>query len=210
VKPEGEISLTVTVWTMLEIPSNLLLGCLNGDDASWQELIRLTGGHLQRIARTNLRDPAMAEDVMQETYFKVFRNLHRLRDRSRVMPWMIQILVNECRMLNRKTKHEAGDESEESFSYTLASTKDRRGKAETREILNRLLAKMPELYREVLILREIEDMDYTEIASALKVPVGTVRSRLARARAMWTELAGKVIEDGHLLDLCLEGGDGVA
>jgi DNA-directed RNA polymerase specialized sigma24 family protein len=69
---------------------------------------------------------------------------------------------------------------------------------------------MPELYREVLILREIEDMDYTEIAAALKVPVGTVRSRLARARSMWTELAGQVIADGQLLDLCLDGGDGVA
>ena len=195
---------------MLEIPSNLIIGCLNGDDACWQEFIRLTGSHLQRIARTNLRDPGMAEDVLQETYYKAFRNLHRLRDRSRVMPWMIQILVNECRMLNRKNKHENENESEESLSYTLASTGDRRGREETKKILGKLMLQIPELYREVLILREVEDMDYAEIAAALKVPVGTVRSRLARARAMWTELAGKVIEDGALLDLCLDGGDGVA
>jgi RNA polymerase sigma-70 factor (ECF subfamily) len=195
---------------MVEIPSSLLIGCVSGDDTCWQELIRLTGGHFQRIARVNLRDPSLTDDVLQETYFKVFRNLHKLRDRSRAMPWMVQILINECRMMNRKLKREAQNESEESLSYQLASTVDNRGREETREILGRLLRQLPEHYREVLVLREVEGLDYEEIARALRVPVGTVRSRLARGRAAWVELAGKVIEEGGLADLCLEGGDGVA
>ncbi len=195
---------------MVEIPSSLLIGCISGDDTCWQELIRLTGGHFQRIARVNLRDPSLTDDVLQETYFKVFRNLHKLRDRSRAVPWMVQILINECRMMNRKLKREAQNESEESLSYQLASTADGRGREETREILGRLLRRLPEHFREVLALREIEGLDYEEIARALRIPVGTVRSRLARARDAWVELAGKVIEEGGLADLCLEGGDGVA
>lgn len=195
---------------MVEIPSSLLIGCVSGDDTCWQELIRLTGGHFQRIARVNLRDPSLAEDVLQETYFKVFRNLHKLRDRSRAMPWMVQILINECRMMNRKLKRETQNESEESLSYQLASTKDDRGSAETREILGKLLRQLPEHYREILVLREIEGLDYEEIASTLRIPIGTVRSRLARARTMWVDLAGEIVEAGGLLDLCLDGGDGVA
>lgn len=195
---------------MVEIPSNLLLGCLRGDDSCWQELIQLTGGHLQRIARVNLRDPSFAEDVLQETYYKVFRNLHNLRDRSRAMPWIVQILVNECRMLNRKTKKETTNENEESLSYTLAANPSNRGRDETRQVLSGLLRQLPELYREILVLREVEGMDYTEIAAALKVPVGTVRSRLARARAMWVELAEQSVEEGQLLDLYYEGGESVA
>jgi len=195
---------------MLELPSTLLLGCLSGDDACWQELIRLTGGHLQRIARVNLRDPSLVDDVLQEAYFKVFRNLHRLRDRSKAGPWMVQIVVNECRMMNRKLKHEQANESEENPAYTHASSGDCRRREDARRILTRLLRELPETYREVLVLREVEGMDYAEIAAALRIPVGTVRSRLSRARAMWIETAERTMAEAELLNLCLEGGDGVA
>src|SRR4030042_2483766 len=115
---------------MREIPSTLLLGCLGGDESCWQELIRLTGGHLQRIARVNLRDPILTDDVLQETYFKVFRNLHRLRDREKARSWIVQILVNECRMMNRKTKREDQSQGEESLSYVFGSTGNSHGRTE--------------------------------------------------------------------------------
>lgn len=194
----------------MEVPSSLLLGCMAGNDDAWQELIRLTSARLRRIAAANLRESDWIEDALQETYYKVIRNLHRLRNRERFYPWMVRILVNECRMLERKLLRERRNEGDDSRALHELSHGGNQGTDELQQVLTGLLNQLPPALREILVLREVEGMDYEEISQVLKIPPGTVRSRLSRARARWIEQAQAMMEDTDLLNLYLAGGDGVA
>ena len=171
----------------------------------------MTSGRLRRIAAANLRERHWVEDVLQETYYKVFRSLNRLRDRERFYPWMVRILVNECRMLERKLQRErrasTGDGSD---LHNLPVREQERGMEELRGVLTGLLDELPSGLREILVLREVEGLDYEEISQVLGIPAGTVRSRLSRARARWVETARAVLEDEELLNMCLTGGDSLA
>jgi len=182
-----------------------------GNDDAWQELIRLTSGRLRRIAVLNLKETDWVEDVLQETYYKVFRNLHRLRERERFYPWMVRILVNECRMLERKLQRERKAQVDDALDIEkLPGGDEERGMLELRQVLTGLLEQLPPAQREILVLREVEGMDYEEISQALRIPVGTVRSRLARARARWIEAVQTLMKDEDLLNLYLAGGDSIA
>ena len=194
----------------MEISSTLLLECMAGNEDAWQELIRLTSGRLRRIAAANLRERDWIEDMVQETYYKVFRSLHGLRNRERFYPWMVCILVNECRMLERKLRRERRNVGDDNTAMQSLNTESQEGAEDLRQVLTRLLDRLPPTLREILVLREVEGLDYEEISQVLRIPPGTVRSRLSRARAKWIELAQAVMEDTDLLNLFFAGGDSVA
>jgi RNA polymerase sigma factor (sigma-70 family) len=143
-----------------------------------------------RFARWLSRSPSDADDVVQEAFLRAFRGFEALRG-SDVKAWLLTIVKN-CHLTALKQQQRRGfvplpeeqdvDASEAMIATTPApeSTSVRRDEERT---LNRLLSGLPEEHREVLVLREIEEMDYREIAVVTNVPIGTVMSRLARARA---------------------------
>jgi RNA polymerase sigma-70 factor (ECF subfamily) len=169
------------------ITSDLINACVDGSDRAWRDLIRETSPALLGTARAMLQDRLAAEDALQETYLKVFQNLKRLRDRSRLAPWMYRILMNECRMILRARKSRP-TASAEDFPLPFADPSDPTERLVDEATVDSLLAALPDKLREVFVLREMRGMDYREIATALRIPVGTVRSRLSRAREVWTEV----------------------
>ena len=139
-----------------------------------------------------LRDPAEAEDVAQEAFIKAYRALGSFRGDSAFYTWLYRIAVNTARnsiasRQRRPLAYEAElSESEQSAVASRMSHTDTPEanllSEEIRTTVNRAIEELPEDLRTAIILREVEGLSYEEIAAAMDCPVGTVRSRIFRAR----------------------------
>ncbi|WP_166306442.1 sigma-70 family RNA polymerase sigma factor [Bradyrhizobium sp. 2S1] len=143
------------------------------------------------LARYLLRDAADAEDAVQECYLRAYKHFDSYRGPA-MKPWLFAILRNVCRAeyARRKTAPTAVEELPEGGEQTplwseAPETPEkqllRRFDGDT---VRKLVAALAEPFRETFVLREIQNLSYREIADVAAVPVGTVMSRLARARAM--------------------------
>jgi len=152
------------------------------------------------IARS-LTDPADAADITQEVFIKVFRSIRSFNGESSLRTWLYRIAVHEASNQRRwwsrhkrqeltiDSPRESGDSGDEGMSLaaTLAdrgdSPFDRAAQAELRHRVEEALRQIPEVFRTVVVLREIEGFAYEEIAEILNVNIGTVKSRLTRGRS---------------------------
>jgi RNA polymerase sigma-70 factor (ECF subfamily) len=143
-----------------------------------------------RFARWLSHSPADADDVVQEAILRAFRGFDSLRG-SNVKAWLLTIVKN-CHLTALKQQQRRAfvplpeEQDAQDSPAMIATTPDPESTSIRRDeerTLDRLMSALPEEQREVLALREIEEMDYREIAAVTNVPIGTVMSRLARARA---------------------------
>ena len=143
-----------------------------------------------RLARWLSRSPADADDVVQDALLRAFRGFDSLRG-SDAKAWLLTIVRNCHSTASRQQRKQASaplpEEHDTQDGHTMIAmtpgpeqSADHRDEART---LDRLLSTLPEEHREILVLRELEDMNYREIAAITSLPMGTVMSRLARARA---------------------------
>jgi RNA polymerase sigma-70 factor, ECF subfamily len=152
---------------------------------------------LYTFARYLLRDPSDAEDAVQECYLRALRHFDTLRSSEEVKPWLFAILRNVCRVeYERRSRvllydvNMKPDGLEDTIPVWLEAQESpetetlRKLEAET---IRKLVAALPDVFREAIVLREISDLSYREIAAIVGAPVGTVMSRLARGRAMLRE-----------------------
>jgi len=152
-----------------------------------------------RFARWLTRSPADADDLVQEAFVRAFRGFDGLRGGD-VKAWLLTIVrnchVTALRQRQRRATVPLADERDEQTPpdavATLPGPESAALAADDQRTLARLIAALPQEQREVLLLREVEDMSYREIAAVTAVPIGTVMSRLARAR---TALRVKYLED---------------
>ena len=143
-----------------------------------------------RFARWLSRSPGDAEDVVQEAFLRAFRAFESLRG-SDVKAWLLTIVRNchatALEQQRRRAAEPLLEEHGEQPGYLPRSGAPDPERAtieqDEQRTFDRLVASLPEEHREVLLLREFEEMSYREIAAVMRVPIGTVMSRLARARA---------------------------
>lgn len=145
------------------------------------------------LARWLVRDEHIAEDMVQEAYIRALKYFDSFRG-SEIRPWLLGIVRNTCFTWLQGNRHgdEAleFDEDRDSGTYEAAyGGKDNNPEAmllskQESSRLNLAISTLPAVFREVLVLRELEGMSYDEIAAVAGIPSGTVMSRLARARAM--------------------------
>ncbi len=147
---------------------------------------------LYTLARYFMRNSADAEDAVQECYLRALRHFDSYRGPA-MKPWLLAILRNVCNAeFARRGKQEMPtDQTEEDEEATSPMWQEPPSSPETAllreqdgETVRRLVAALPHQFREAIVLREINDLSYDEIAEVARVPVGTVMSRLARARSM--------------------------
>jgi RNA polymerase sigma-70 factor (ECF subfamily) len=143
-----------------------------------------------RFARWLSRSPSDADDIVQEAILRAFRGFDALRG-SDVKAWLLTIVRN-CHLTAVKQQQRRGfvplpeDPDAQDGQAMIAPTPGPESASIRRDeerTLDRLMSALPEEHREILVLREIEEMDYREIATVTNIPIGTVMSRLARARA---------------------------
>jgi RNA polymerase sigma-70 factor (ECF subfamily) len=136
-----------------------------------------------RFARWLSRRPGDADDIVQEAFLRAFRAFEGLRGGD-VKAWLFTIVRNcHATSLEQQQRHAAVPLPEEHEVERSPDPESISAADEERLAVRRLIGALPEEHREVLLLREMEDMSYREIASLTQVPIGTVMSRLARARA---------------------------
>jgi RNA polymerase sigma-70 factor (ECF subfamily) len=174
-----------------------------GSEAAFSLLIAQYSHPVYSLIARSLRDPADAADVTQEVFVKVFRSISGFHGEASLRTWIYRIALHEAsnqrRWWSRHKRQEltidAQVENEEGETSCLADRLAARGaspleqaeRAETRERVGAALRELPEVYREVVVLREIEGFGYEEIAEILNVNLGTVKSRLTRGRAALRE-----------------------
>jgi RNA polymerase sigma-70 factor (ECF subfamily) len=141
------------------------------------------------------RNPAMAADLVQETYLRALKAKESLRPDSNVKSWLFTILrniwLNQLRHERTGPKIAELDSDENLADVSVATTEDPLDlylRKQQRERVRAAIQQLPVEFREIIILREYEELSYSEIANVLQCPVGTVMSRLARARSRLGDL----------------------
>jgi len=170
----------------------LVQRCAAGEQLACTELVAEHQRMVVQLAMNLLGDRDEALDLSQEVFLRVFRTIHRFRGQSSLRTWIYRIAVNQARNLHRfwRRRHRADqvslDQHLASHGDSLSageSTPDRvLAQKELAERLQRALDHLPFDQRTAIILREIDGLSYEEIAFSLGVAVGTVKSRLTRAR----------------------------
>lgn len=161
---------------------------IDGDAASYELLIRKYQSKLFSTVLHMVKNRELAEDIVQESFLRAFRKLDTLNNRSQFYPWIKRIALNmalnhfekEKRVLDVET-----EDDESSFFENIASGESPEEltlKEEMKRYVRMFVDSLPDRLRVVIILREVEDMSYEEIAEMLNIPLGTVRSRLFNAR----------------------------
>lgn len=179
----------------------LVKRCLGGDAAAWEEIVRAHNRRIYNICYRFTNSPDDAEDLTQEVFIKIYRTLASYDlEKGAFTTWITTITRNLLVDHFRKSKQDRmtdsmdASTSAEDDGMTLGDqiqdtkpTPDARvATQETQKMVQKALEKLSPDLREAVILRDLQDMDYREIAQALKVPEGTVKSRINRGR---TELA---------------------
>jgi RNA polymerase sigma-70 factor, ECF subfamily len=157
-----------------------VLRCREGDERALGFLIARHRNRLVRTATNLLRDRHEAEDVAQEAFLKGFRELHKLRDDRAFSGYLYRICVRLCMDRLRLKRAETAE-----FD---APQPHEGARVENRVLIEKLLALLPVELRTTLVLREMEQLSYEEVAEAMRVPIGTVRSRLHTARERFRKL----------------------
>lgn len=166
-----------------------------GEEAAFTELVRSQGGRMLAVARRMLRSDEDASDAVQEAFASAFRGLDRFAGDARLSTWLHRIVVNACLMKLRTRRRRPEEPIEELLPGFLedghhaapaapwradadASLEDE----ETRALVRSAIDRLPDDYRTVLVLRDIEDLDTGETARALGLTTSAVKTRLHRAR----------------------------
>lgn len=164
-----------------------------GDDENRRRFELLAMPHLDaayNLARWLTRNDHDAQDVVQEAMVRALRYIGGFRgDNAR--PWLLQVVRHSCftwLKANRPAERLFLDDADAALHDLAAPTGDEppavAARKADRQQINRAIAALPIAYREVLVLRELDDLSYGDIARIAEIPVGTVMSRLARARAL--------------------------
>lgn len=158
-----------------------------GDDAAFLWLLQRYRRRMVRLAARILHRDADAEDIAQDAFIKAFREIRKLHNDQRFHPWLCRIVVRLCLDRKRLSKWnvEISGESVGVDHYGSCSFSDM---SDHRVLVEMLLEKLSPPMRAVLVLRELEELTYEEVAQILDIPVGTVRSRLNTARAQFKQL----------------------
>lgn len=161
--------------------------CRKGDVEAMTFLIDRHRNRLIRTATNLLRDRHEAEDVSQDAFIKAFRELSKLRDDRAFSGYLYRICVRLCMDRLRARKPEVAEfDSAQPSGGSLV---------ENKVMVEKLLEQLPYDLRTTLVLREMEQLSYEEVAQVMNVPVGTVRSRLhtarERFRKLWTDAVGE-------------------
>jgi RNA polymerase sigma-70 factor, ECF subfamily len=171
----------------------------DGEHDLFYELIRPYERRVYSAAFSILRNEADAEDVAQEAVLKAFRNIRQFRAEARFSTWLIQITINEARMHRRKEHahlmEPIADRQDDEGKYSPRDFADWREipsetleRKEIREKLAEALASLGQIYREVFLLRDMQQLSIEETAKALGISHASVKTRLLRARLMLRDL----------------------
>jgi RNA polymerase sigma-70 factor (ECF subfamily) len=179
----------------------LLQRLRSGEDTAYEELVRAYGGRLLAVARRFLPSEDDARDALQDAFLNAFRSIDRFEGQAQLSTWLHRIVVNAC-LMKLRTRRRKPEQSiddllpgwqedghpERPASAWRTNSLEALQRVELRELVRAKIQLLPESYRNVLMLRDIEDLDTEETAKAMGISPGAVKTRLHRARQALREL----------------------
>lgn len=180
-----------------------------GEPEAYEELVRANTGRLLAVARRMLRNEEDAREVVQEAFLSAFRSIERFEGGARLSTWLHRIAVNAALMRLRSRRRKPEDSIEDllprfredgHFASLPAPWRDPSGEsaAGRRELRGRVresIDRLPERYRTVILLRDIEELDTAEVARMLELSPNAVKTRLHRARQALRNLLDPVLRE---------------
>ncbi len=164
------------------------------DEDAFEHMVRAHGPRMLAVARRFLKDDADAQDALQDAFVSVYRSIDRFTGASRLGTWLHRIVVNASLMKIRSLKRRPEDtmgtlpageplsrEANGSAEWPVSAA-EAMSRAETRTRVRECVARIPDSYRAVLLLHDIEGIEIREIGTLLEISPGTVKMRLHRAR----------------------------
>jgi RNA polymerase sigma-70 factor (ECF subfamily) len=179
------------------VPTDRLIErCLRGDQAAWEQIVRQHWRKVYNVAYQFVGSHEQAEDLAQEIFLKIFRSLDSFDRRANFQTWLISVSRNLCidhyRSVRKERQTIARDVAAEdvvpvsSMMSPLAALENR----DLAALLRQALQTLPQSLRTAVLLRDIQELSYLEIAERLRLPEGTVKSRINRGRK---ELARQIV-----------------
>src|SRR6187397_2523019 len=190
-----------------EVDQQLVERAQKGDKRAFELLVMKYQRKLGRLLSRLVRDPAEVEDVSQEAFIKAYRAIPQFRGDSAFYTWLYRIAINTAKnaIVSRDRSPIDFDldvqnvEESNSMQLRLADPETPESLLQTEEIrstVNQAIESLPEDLRTAIVLRELEGLSYEDIAQAMDCPVGTVRSRIFRAREAIDKRLSEVFEGG--------------
>jgi len=177
--------------------AELVARCQRGDEGAWAELVGKYGRKVYAIAYHMTYDRAEAEELTQDCFLKVWENLDRYQpSEASLLAWIAALSRNLCIDHYRRRRREKGFQfvSDDAVSTLLPSADDPQADALKRQRVRMLLdaiGELPDELAQVVLLRDLDGLDYREIGEFLELPDGTVKSRLNRARIELAKIVRK-------------------
>jgi RNA polymerase sigma-70 factor, ECF subfamily len=176
-----------------DVDAELVARVQRGDKQAFDLLVLKYQRKIMRLLSRMIRDPGEIEDVAQEAFIKAYRALPQFRGDSAFYTWLYRIAINTARnwlaQNNRRPSTPSAQENEdgETFDATdnLTDSSNPESEMASRQIadtVNKAINDLPEDLRNAIVMREIDGMSYEDIAESMSCPIGTVRSRIFRAR----------------------------
>lgn len=184
----------------------LIRRSLDGDNEAFARLVAIYQHKIYNIAYRFFNNSFDAQDVAQETLIKIYRALGSYQIGRSFGSWVYMITINTCRDLAKQRKRHPvvslDDEEKVHISAVLSDDGPSPEKSyldeEAEQLLKKMISELPEIYREVIILREIAGLRYEEISDGLQISLGTVKSRINRGRLLLREKILKSREHSFL------------
>jgi RNA polymerase sigma-70 factor, ECF subfamily len=178
----------------MEIPE-LLNRCRQGDELAWEALVRRFQGRIYGLAFHYVGNAEEARDLAQDVFVRLYQRLDACTNDATFVPWLIQMARNASidRLRRIKARPQAGPTPVEEMFDLQSPGPDPSEEWRTtrrRNLVHQAMQKLSEINREIIVLKEIQGLSFEEVASILKIPIGTVKSRSNRARI---DLAREVV-----------------
>ncbi len=190
------------------LPDEVLMEhVVRGSEAAFATLVERYRGRVINLVCRFISDRDRAQEIAQEVFLRVFVHRERYRPSGKFSTWMYTIAVNLAKNEIRRRVRSRGIVSLDNLLETTGDSSrfvadhgprpDRRlRQREIQEWVEKAMSELPEKYREVIILRDVQQLSYEEIEEVLGIPGGTVRSRINRARASLQDRLGALVEGG--------------
>ncbi|RFC55879.1 RNA polymerase sigma factor [Brumimicrobium aurantiacum] len=162
---------------------SLVQNCVSGNGVAQRELFDRFSPLMLGVAMRYIKDKEHAEDVLQDAFIKVFKNLHRFEHKGSLEGWIRRIVVNTALDQLRKNKKNLNDLHLDDSHFELVHNSEAIGKLEA-EVLMEIIHQMPDGYRTVFNMYAIEGYSHKEIAEALEISENTSKSQYSRAKSL--------------------------
>ena len=179
----------------MDIPRNILIQAIDGDLEAFEEVYKLTSGFVYSVAFRITSSKSDAEEVTQDVFVQIFKNLKNFKFKSSFKTWIYRITfntaINKYRQAQREKNHRQEYETIAVNESSYKKSAEFVDKEDAEKTVNHLLSRLNPEQKTSILLREIEGLSYKEIAEVLKLNINTVRSRLKRARESMLEISRK-------------------